>query len=271
MAPRNKIMEVKASELKIHPIAQRKLVAAQLNKRMADLDLDAIGVLQGVEITQTTTLTVEGETYVLEPGIYVIDGQHRVISLCRHGFGDWKVRVELHPEAVDVARASALFLRLNARATVAAFDMFKNQVQEGNPDAVGAQALVEKIGMSVRRQKKDGQVACVSALKRLYAIDEGKTLEEVLMIVREAYGKATSAYEAVILDGLAIVVSTHNGTIDRPTLIKKLAKYPAGASGIIGDARGLKKVRRTSMSYCVSETIVEMYNQGRRSGRLSTK
>ena len=45
---------------------------------------------------------------------WIIDGQHRWRALMDHGMGEWLVEVKIHLEATDDARASALFLKLNA-------------------------------------------------------------------------------------------------------------------------------------------------------------
>lgn len=248
---RNRITYVSAGTLKIHPAAQRKLVPAQLNRRMADLDLDAIGVLHGVEI--------DGD-------IYIIDGQHRVIALQRHGFGEWRVQVMLHPEAVDTARAHALFLRLNARTTPGAYDTFLNEVGAGDEVAVGVKTITERFGLKLDRQSGDGYVSCPTALKKVYRMDNGATLSDFYEVAIAAYGTTDSAFEGKFIEGVALVLHAHNGSLDRPAFIKKLSKYPGGAAGIIGDAKGLKKIRRGSLPRCVAETVIEAYNLGRREG-----
>ena len=249
MARRNRIVKLPAGKLKIHPVAQRRLVPAQLKKRMADIDLDAIGVLHGVE---------SGDD------VLIIDGQHRVVALQQHGFGEWVVEVMIHETDGSVARASELFLTLNARSTVSAFDVFVNEVAASDSVAVGSKAVVERYGLKVDRQSGDGHVACVTTIKKVWAIDRGETLADTVEVLTEAYGKSAAAFEGKLVEGLSLVCAAHNGSLDRPALIKKLAKYPGGASGILGDAKGLKKIRRSSLGRCVAETVVEAYNAGRR-------
>jgi hypothetical protein len=247
---RNKIVYIAAEDLKPHPSAQRRLSPAQVKRIMNDLDLDAIGTIHVVEIDDQT---------------WIVDGQHRWSALMRHGFGDWKVRCEIHEDATDHARASALFLRLNNRALVGVFDRWQNEVQAGDPIAVGAKKVAESFGLRVALQKGDGIIACVAALKRIYAIDDGATLKDVLGILADAYGLTSDATEGKLLDGLAVVSSKFNGTLDRPTLTKKLAKYPGGAPSLIGDAKGLLRMRRCSMANAIAEVVIETYNVGRRS------
>ena len=170
----------------------------------------------------------------------------------------------LHAEATDKTRAHALFLRLNARTSPGAYDTFLNEVGAGDPVAVGVKQITEGFGLKIDRQTGDGYVACPTALKKVYQLDEGATLTDFYEIATNAYGRTDSAYEGKFIEGVAMVLHAHNGTLDRPALIKKLSKYPGGASGILGDAKGLKKIRRGSLPRCVAETVIEAYNSGRR-------
>jgi hypothetical protein len=262
MAPKSKIITLPVGELKIHPTAQRRVVPMQIKKRMATLDLDAIGVLQGVK-KDAAGQYLGLDVHANDGTVYIIDGQHRVLALMQHGFDEWRVKVEIH-ECDSDARASELFLRFNARSTVSAYDTFENEVEACFDTAVGVVKVAKRYGLKVDRQSGDGHVACVTTLKSIYEIDEGVTLNDSLEILSTAYGRVASAYEGKLPEGLAIVVSKNNGNINTPTLVKKLSKYPGGASGILGDAKGLKKIRRSSVGRCVAETIVEAYNMGRR-------
>lgn len=263
MARRNKIVSVPVGDLKIHPVAQRRIVPIQIKKRMANLDLDAIGVLHGVKKDATGKTYLPHDVHANDGVIYIVDGQHRVLALVQHCFDEWKVDVEIHDCDSD-ARAAELFLKLNARSTVSAFDTFHNEVVAGDDTAVGIIKVAKRYGVKVDRQSGDGHISCVSTLKNVYELDQGSTLSESLEILSVAYGKTAAAYEGKLLEGLSIIVHRNNGNVDKAALIKKLSKYPGGASGILGDAKGLKKIRRSSVGRCVAETIVEAYNSGRR-------
>lgn len=245
---RNRLRDVPAQELKIHPKAQRLLNPTKLRGIVASCDLDAIGTVHVVE---------------KDDELYVIDGQHRVTALIRLGLGEWPVRCEIHDVAGD-AEASALFLKLNTRAVVNPYDHFRNEVYAGDPVAAGAEEIVTKLGLRVSRQSGDGNVAAVASIKRVYAIDDGKTLSDVLESLTTSYGQTADAVEGKLIDGLATVYSRLNGEIDRDVLKKKLAKYPGGAPAIIGDARGLSRIRNQSVARSVAEVVVETYNRGRR-------
>lgn len=254
---KSKLVKVRADSLAIHPYAQRDLVPAKLKKLVADMDLDAIGVLHAVEYP------IDRQTK-----IWVIDGQHRLRALIEHGFGEWMVEVKIHLDAVDNARASALFLKLNDRSPVSPFDKWENEIKGKVGDAINANAIVLKHGLAVSRQAGDGKLTCVAALKKLYRTDQGDALDRAIRAVIAAWGTKASALEGRLIEGVGTVYARYNGQIDEPAMVKKLAKYPGGASGLIGDARGMREYRRMTLSRCVAERVVETYNLGRRGGKL---
>lgn len=252
---RNKSQLIRADELKVHPLAQRKLVPSLLAKIMPVLDLDAIGTLHVVE---------------KDNQLWIVDGQHRWTCLMRHGLGEWKVRVEIHVDAKDNdARASELFLRLNQTAVVGPFDKYLNELIAGDATAKAVEEISGRNGLEVHRVVGDGRVLCVTTLKSLYTRGGEEVLDTTLKIAVDAWGRTREAVEGKLLEGLGRVIAAHNGTLDRVALTKKLAKYPGGASGVLGDAKGLKRLRRSTLPNCVAEAIIEAYNSGRRGERLS--
>lgn len=256
-APRSKLLKVRADELVSHPFAQREIVPSNLKRLTETLDLDAIGVLHAVEYP------INGKTR-----LWIIDGQHRWQALMDNGFGEWPVEVKVHLDVDNHKSASDLFLKLNKRATVMPFDSFQNELNAGYEEAVGANSVARKNGLTISRQCGDAKLACANTLKKIWRVDKGETLDATLQIVVSAWGTKASALEGRLLDGIGLVVWRFNGTIDKPAMVKKLAKHPGGASGLLGDAKGLMAYSKSSMSKCVAECVIAAYNSGRRVGRL---
>jgi hypothetical protein len=254
---KSKVIKIEAQSLRIHPHAQRELVPRKLRQLKKDFDLDAIGVLHGVEYEIDGVLA-----------IWIIDGQHRWKTLIDLGLGEWTVEVKLHLDCKDDARASELFLRLNNRASVHPFDKFENARSAGHADAVGITRLASDRQLKVERGSRDGVVCCVSVLNTVFNIDAGATLAATLDTVLAAWGRTAAAVEGRVIEGLGLVYERFNGAIDRPALVKKLAKYPGGPSKLIGDARGLREFRHASIPRCLAERVIEVYNAGRRAGKL---
>ena len=258
MKPRSKIVRVEAQTLRLHPSAQRDIVPSKLKKLIAELDLDAIGVLHAVEYE------INGQA-----AKWIIDGQHRWRALMDHGLGEWPVEVKIHLDVIDDTRASDLFLKLNDRVPVSAFGKFANEVKAGVPAAVGALKLVNAWNLRMSNFSGDGQVHCVLAMKKVYDFDGGKALALTLETVITAWGRTEAAVDGKIIEGVGLVHCTYtNGSIDLAALSKKLAKYPGGASGLLGDAKGLRQFRQATLPRCVAEKVIETYNVGRKTGRL---
>lgn len=255
--PTTEVRRVRADSLRVHPTAQRQVVPATVRKIKAKMDLDAIGTLHAVEYSIDDVLA-----------LWVIDGQHRLAALMEEGLGDWTVTVEVHVDVKDDARASALFLMLNTRATVHPFDKFRNELQEGQEAAVVVERIVQKHKLRIERGSSDGAVACISALKATFERDRGAALDKTLATVTAAWGRSASALEGKLIEGLGMMYGHYNGQIDQAALVKKLAKYPGGASGLLGNAKGMKDVQKVSLPRAVAEHAVLVYNKGRRVGQL---
>lgn len=258
-ATKSKVIRIEAQKLIIHPRAQRELRPAKLKQLMSEMDLDAIGVLHGVEYE------IDGVT-----AIYIVDGQHRLRALLDLGLGEWIVEVKVHLDIKDDARSSEIFLKLNNRVPVHPFDKFDNARKAGHADAIGITKIVTDHHLKISRQGASSNLTCVTALTTVFAYDGGQALTNTLDTCIQAWGRTAAALEGKLIEGIGILYKTYNGSIERPVLIKKLAKYPGGASGLIGDARGMRQYRKASVSHCIAERIIEVYNLGRKVGKLES-
>jgi len=248
---------MEARELSIHPIAQRKVLPSKVKRLKDDFDLDAIGVIHAIQRTVDGKVRTE-----------VIDGQHRIIALNELELGEWPVDVKIHLDVTDDAGACRLFLHLNDRAPVSAYDKFENEVHAGIVEAVAVTSLARKHGLKIARCGDDGTITCVNALKRVYCEHGAAVLDSTLQTALTAWGKSSSAVEGKVLLGLALVLSHYDGTIDTAVLIKKLAKFSGGPTRLVGAGLGLRSVRKAAVPRCIAEVIVEAYNSGRQTHKL---
>lgn len=249
---RTKLIKVPASQLKIHPTAQRDLLPHRLKVMREEFDLDAIGVLFAVEYE------ING---IFAP--WVIDGHHRHETLLYHGLGDWICDVIVFLDAKDEARASDLFLKLNYRGAVTPKATYLNALQARRKNAVGVHGIAEASGLRVTDQSADGNITCISTLLRLWDHDGGETLKATLDVLLKSWGQKAAAVEGKLVEGLGVVMRRYNGVIDKAALVKKLSKYPGGPSTLVGNARGLRDLKHMSISRCIAECIVDRYNTAR--------
>ena len=255
--PTAKVIKLKAESLQPHPLAQRELVPSRLKKLAAHLDLDAIGVLHAVEYP------IKGKV-----AVWIVDGQHRWRALMEHGLGEWEVEVKVHTDVTDDSRASELFLKLNDRSAVRAYDKWVNRLHAKEDEAMAINDIVLKHKMRIAPSSGVGCIVGISSVERTYHLDAGEALDKSLGIIMEAWGLRT--FEAKIVEGIGLICARYNGVLDTPALAKKLSKYPGSATGLVGDARGLMEYRKVSLARCIAERIIETYNNGRRENRLQT-
>lgn len=255
----SEMVKVEAAKLRLHPLAVRRLLPTKLKRLIETLDLDAIGVLHAVRYKIGT-----------ETAIWIIDGQHRLAALLEHGFGEWLVEVKIHTDVDNDERACALFLKLNDRSPISPYDKFLNEIQANIPAAVGALEVIKRHSLRVSRNNEDGALACVTAVKKIYILDGGRTLYTVLRVATGAWGHKTEAVEGKVLLGLAVALCGKNGLMDIPSLTMKLAKYPGGAPGLLGDARGIRKYKHNSnLAACVAERVIDLYNIRKTKGAVA--
>ena len=254
---KTKILDVLAKELVIHPLAQRRLLPSKEARLTDKLDLDAIGVVHAVEQTEHG-----------KKKLYVIDGAHRIKALLNNDMGDWPTKVQVYL-GVDNPTACALFLSLNDRSAVAAFDKYMAEVNSDNPAAVGSRKICKAHNLEVSRTKGTGKVSCVMALKRIFSLEKvnkGTTLSKTLDLSQAAWGEhpnaGGAAFEGVLLEGLARFIFAHQTELDWKSLIKKLAKFPGGPGNIIGDAKGAFYLKG-SLVKRISDVIAVIYNKGK--------
>lgn len=256
--PKTILRKIAVHDLVIHPYAQRRLVPAKLKRLTEELDLDAIGVIHAVQYE------ADGRRPVM-----VIDGQHRIEALRAHDFGEWVVDVKIHLDADSDAKACGLFLKLNDRSPVGPFDRFENERRAGESDAVAVVAIARRYGLRVERHQGDGVLCAVAALKTVYAHDHGRSLATAFHVIQEAWGFKTAALEGKILEGLGLVLHRYAGEIEERALVTRLAKAPGGPARLLGDARGRREIYGVvSIAHCVARAMIDLYNRGRRSGKL---
>jgi hypothetical protein len=203
-----------------------------------------------------------------------LDGQNR-IELCRRvGWGDQKILCKAFRNLTQAQEAS-LFLGHNDNRAVKPFHKFAARVTAGDQDAVAIVAIVQTAGWELSYFVGDKKIAAVVALETIYRavpVDgtepRGSVLAATLKIVTEAWGYSADAANGQILRGVGLVVARYGTLLDKAALVRKLAAHRGGALGLIADARGLHGYAGGTVSACVAESAVRIYNTNRRAGAL---
>ena len=203
----------------------------------------------------------------------IVDGQHRVELLRAMGWaGDQKVPCLVY-EGLTLAQEAALFLGLGDDRKPRTFDLFRISIVAGDETACDIERIVRAQGLSLSEAKKDGAISAVRALQKVYdgaglAQASPIALAKTLKILRGAWGKDGTAFEAPLILGVGLFVIRHDGKFDEPSLVAKLSKSKGGPSGMTGRAKGVMEAKHRPLAHCVAAGIVDAYDSGRRSGKL---
>jgi len=202
-----------------------------------------------------------------------IDGQNRGELMRRAGWGDQKIQCRVFRGLVE-AQEAELFLGHNDNRQVKPLFKFIARVTAGDPDAVAINRIVENHGWKIEERSNSKSITAVVALDKVYQSDKqadgspGHALELTLRVVTEAWGYKSEAVDGRILAGIGAIFNRFGDSVDRAALVKKLAEYPAGASGVLGKARGMQQFQGGTVVHCVAEVIVTAYNARRRTNVL---
>ncbi|WP_165964224.1 DUF6551 family protein [Actinomadura sp. KC216] len=230
-----------------------------VEQHVAAFNPDALGVL-------SVSARAGGETIIL-------DGQNRA-ELCRRvGWADQSVLCRIY-EGLTIEAEARLFQALNDGRAVKPVYKFLARVTEGEPVAVAIKSVAEQLGWQVSDQPGASHINAVVALEKVYTGDRRTDSPDVgavfttLNLVTEAWGHRAEAVAGAILLGVGQVVGRYGDQVQLKELARKLASYPGGPGGLLGDARGLRQYQGGSVANCVSEVIVKRYNERRRAHRL---
>lgn len=248
------IEKLPAHTLRVDDRVQRTLSAPRVQRMSNALDLDGLAVL-------TISRRPDGD--------YIIDGQHRYAALVAADMGDWEVDCKVY-HGLTLAQEASLFRTLNETRVVGAFDKYTKGVLAGDPECVAVDVLVTEAGLRVAKLPSNGCIAAVRSLTDIYAKPGGpEALAVTLATIVQAWGRGRDSLDGFVIAGVGAVFLRYGGQVDHMGLSRKLAKRPGGPTALIGDARGMRKMRNSgTVADAMAEIIVRDYNSGKRSGRL---
>lgn len=237
--------------LQPHPIVQRGLIKARVKHLKAEFNTDKLDILI---------------VWLNEGQYWIVDGQHRWHAAMDLGHGDTKVQCKVHRNA-NLEEMADIFLARNDTRQVTKIDQFPLGLLAGKPAFVAVDQIVKKHGLTVGAGTVNGRVQSVDKLFALHAKGP-ELLDDVLSVVVGAWGTRSAAVEGTILAGVGAVLANYNGSLDRSSLVQRLAKYKGGPAGLLGNARGLSGIKPISVTRAVAEITVDAYNNRRTSGKL---
>lgn len=209
---------------------------------------------------------------------YVLDGQHRVEAAKEAGMGEIPVLFKVYRNLTHADEA-ALFLKLNAnKKSVAALDSFRVSVEAGHPVHCDVKRIVESFGLRVAAYRSEGGISAVVALLNVYEgkvgikptneartnpLPKGQLLSRTLHILTRAWSKDRDAFDAILVRGVAALLTKHGPSLDGDRLAKALAKSGTAAQAV-GGIKGLQTLTRKSPTLAAVDFLDGVYLRGLR-------
>jgi hypothetical protein len=190
------------------------------------------------------------------------------------GWGDQRIQAEIF-DGLSQREEAELFNARNDRRAVRKFDHFRISVTAGDQRAMDITNIAAQLGLSITDNQTDGGITAVDKLEKIYdgggitSAREGRAaLVRTLSTIKHAWGTSPAGFNGALLHGLGLVQLRYNGAIDQKALATKLAPIKGGAPGLLGNARALREMSGRPVHHCVASIVVDVYNKGRRAGKL---
>lgn len=194
----------------------------------------------------------------------LLDGQTRQAVLAQLGVPDWPVRCEVF-YGLTLEQEARLFRDRNNSNKPTALDDFLVGLTEGDAECVAINKIVVSAALRVDRQARDGNVTCVSKLRLVYRLGGANALAPAIRIPIAAWGSRSESVDGYMIWGFGEFFHRYGPDVDREALVRKLAKFPGGPSGLLGSAKGLKAMKSsgTTVARCLADQVRDIYNHGR--------
>lgn len=197
-----------------------------------------------------------------ESGQFIVNGQHRSLGARKRGLEEVWARVIDLTGVEDPAAVEATFrLRTNVRMGDKPLERFKAQVRAGNPESLAIVQILSKFDTEVNvAPNSEYGINAVSAVEKLYRVDDGKLLTEALQLIKDTFGTVSGkASASAMLVGLSWFIIKHSEEVDRNRVVEKLNS--AGTAAIERRARTSQSTMGGTLWMNVYRATVDFYNE----------
>jgi hypothetical protein len=226
-------------------VTQRRFNAAWANEIAKNFDIDRF---------RRPVVNRVGEWF------WVVDGQHSIAAY-KQWLGDWhgqKVECEVLHDLSEKDEAD-LFDWLNFRKSVGAYDTFVIRLTAQRPEETNIDAIVRLHKLKIARQRSEGVITCVSALRKVYRSIGEDGLAHALEIAHGAFG--TSGLDADMLSAIGLMVGRFNGLLQPKPTAAKLSAVRGGANAVRTRAERMRQQTGQAKSQCIAAACVESINR----------
>lgn len=230
----------------------------RVDKMAAAFNPDALGVIILSERADGT--------------LVCLDGMHRVLAARQAGHTALMEAIVF--TGLALADEASLFLLYNDKKDPSAVSKFNARVVSGDPVAQDIERIVRSHGWRVGVSTHPGCINAINKAEDVYRTGSGSVangvhpeiLDRVLGIITAAWGHDQHGVHQAILAGMGQVVGRFGTLVDSNKMVAEIRG--TRPESIIGSARSMAGVQRTSVSAALARDLAGMYNNRLRKNRL---
>lgn len=196
------------------------------------------------------------------PRFAIIDGQHRWAA-AKSLINPPQLVANVH-EGLTVEQEAQLFDKLNRqRKQPTTWDHWKARRASGDEFVQAVEATVERVGLTVSPNPKDGNVRCIGALEKIAKSTGGQPLlKDALQVIHDTWGTQFDAYDAPLVSGMAVVLTAFGERVDWEILIDGLIDLPPRRIKYLAQSK--RDTTSGSLTKLAALTIIDRYNTAAR-------
>lgn len=204
----------------------------------------------------------------------IIDGWHRREVVHRVKGDDGVILCHVYHD-LTLAEEAQKFLELNDGNRPSVIDKFRVRITAGDEVATRINEIVSGYGWRISVGAKRGNIQCAGTLEKIYyrsvaAERDPNVLADAILVVTRAWDLDCDGVHASLLEGLALFLEEYRGAgLDLPDLINRLRTYAGGPAVLLSNSRHLAALRNGRTVMAVAEQLVETYNTGKKTKKLT--
>jgi hypothetical protein len=195
-------------------------------------------------------------------GKYHVDDGWTRASAVRMLYGDnERVPCVIVPAGTAAAAARVFYEMNGQRSKPTAMERFITGVTGNYNDECAVKEIVDCQGLSVELAQRDGAISAVGSLLSIYRQYGEDGLRDVLMFIKDTWGKDSAGFNGYLLRGVALFLAQPEVTKTDKLAKKVSRKFTPGR--LLGAAKASREAFGGSMPRAVAAIIQEAYAPGK--------